>query len=107
VKIAKGLKVKVRISHRKAIAGQTVTTKLLINGKIAKGKLKKRAAKVLKNVTLVNAGAVENTLSLAKPKSSIVIAEDSPKSSYTVLIKKKKGKALRSSVAFTLTSCDQ
>jgi hypothetical protein len=107
VTIAKGIRVKVQISHRKAIAGQTVKTKLLINGKIAKGKLKKRAAKVLKNVTLVNSGAIANTLSLGKPKSSIVVAEDSPKTSYTVLIKKKKGKAMRSSVAFTLTSCDQ
>ena len=104
--VAKGLKVSVQISHRKATAGQKVTAKLLVNGKTAKGKLKKRAAKALKGVDLASGGAVTSSLTRGKPTKTFTVTDDSPKTSYTVLVKRKKGKALRSSVAFTLTSCD-
>lgn len=105
VKIGKRLRVAVRISHRNAIAGQSVTANLLVNGKTARGKLRKRAAKVLKTVDLVSSGVVSGSLSLARPTTTFTVTEDSPKTSYTVTVKRKKGKALRSSVAFTLNSC--
>jgi hypothetical protein len=104
VKVAKGLRVLVKLSHARAIEGQTVTAKLMVNGKAPKGKLKKRLAKVIKGADLTSKGSVIAALKLGKPSAQFDAGEDTP-SNLTVLIKRKKGKALRTSVAFKLAAC--
>ena len=106
VTVAKRLRVKVRLSHRSAIADQNVTAKVLVNGKAPKGKLAKRLKKALKGVDLVSQGAVVGSLKAGKWTASFAAGDDTP-SSLRVLIKRKKGKALRSSVPFTLRACPQ
>ena len=105
VKVGKGVKVSVKLSHSTAVEDQVVTASLLVNGKAPKGKAKKAAAKLIKGVDLVSGGNVAASLSLSKPSAKITVGQDT-KSSFTVLIKKKKGKALRSSVPFKLVACE-
>lgn len=105
VKLGKGLKVRVRLSHRQAIAGQAVTVKLLVNGKAPKGKLKRKLKKALKGVDLVSQGAVVAQLKANKWTAKFEAGDDTPKN-LRVLLKRKKGKALRTTAAFTLRACD-
>jgi len=105
VAVAKGLKVSVQLSHASAIDGQTVTAKLLVNGKAPKGKAKKKLAKLIKGVDVLSQGNVVASLGLGKPSAKFNAGSDTP-SNLTVLIKRKKGKALRSSVPFKLAHCE-
>ena len=100
------LRLKVRLSHRSAIADQNVKVKVLVNGKAPKGKLAKKVKKALKRVDLVSQGAVVASLKANKWSGSFAAGDDTPKS-LRVLIKRKKGKALRSSVPFALRACPQ
>jgi hypothetical protein len=106
LRVGKKLRVVVRLSHRKAIADQKVTAKLLVNGKTPKGKLRKRAAKALKGVDITGSSGIVASLKPRKATATFEAGADT-RSNLRVLAKRKKGKALRTSVAFTLQSCDQ
>lgn len=106
VVVARGLRVKVRLSHRSAIADQNVNVRILVNGKAPKGKRAKRLKRALRSVDLISQGAVVATLRANKWTAKFTAGEDTPKS-LRVLIKRKKGKALRATAPFNLRACAQ
>lgn len=104
VRLAKRLNVRVQLSHRQAIAGQVVTARLLVNNRAPKGKLNRRVKKALKRVELISKGAIVARLGANKWTAKFEAGDDTPKN-LRVLLKRKKGKALRSTAAFALRSC--
>jgi hypothetical protein len=106
VKIGKGLKIKVILSHKRAITDQVVTARVVVNGKNPKGKMAAKLKKALKGVDLVSEGAVVAAFTPGKWKTTFAAGPDTP-SSLRVLVKRKKGAALRSSAPFTLVACTQ
>lgn len=106
VTVGKNLKIKVILSHRSAVTDQTVTARVVVNGKDPKGKMANKLKKALKGVDLISQGAVIASFGSGKWKSSFDAGPDTP-SSLKVLVKRKKGAALRTSVPFTLVACSQ
>lgn len=104
VKLGKRLKVRVKLSHRQAVSGQIVTAQLLVNGKPPKGKQKRALRKALKLVEISSQGAVVAQLKGGKWLGKFTAADDTART-LRVVLKRKKGKALRTTVPFTLRSC--